>query len=490
MTHFTSYLAALGSLITILALAVDPFSQQILHYNSCARQVRGAGAVIARTNSYSAFDTNTVYYPPQLDAPMINALYTGMLSPPENASSLVFTSCITGNCTFPSAEGASYSSLAMCHGCEDISSQIRYNKTAFAWSLSSSSGVGGLRVGYAPWWPQIYGPGAYDTSTGQGTAPSQSGTFTWADIAGGLPVPAKEASQAAVSFNGLMVADTTEVARAFAFQCFLIPCVNTYLGNISLAVLQEKLVKSVDLVENRTLGANSYQIVTNQTLINGTWYECTPSNQSSKDRPAAVGNLYYPQNCVWKYGAGSHYALGYYINTLLGNQTLINPLGVIKPQSTLGSAWIQRLFQNGTANLPSVNAYTEGLANSITATIRLRGDGGSSEYARGVTLETQTCITVQWAWIALPAALLVLAVVFLAATILKTSNLAQDAVWKSSSLALLFHGLSPGLLNQHTALGQNSEMERAAKEIRPKLEHSQAGWMFVEEYHDVGREKS
>lgn len=121
----------------------------------------------------------------------------------------------------------------------------------------------------------------------------------------------------------------------------------------------------------------------------------------------------------------------------------------------------------------------EGLTNSITTTMRSRGDSPSSAYAKGTVMGMQTCVTVQWAWISLPAALLVLMLAFLSVTILQTAT--EGMIWKSSSLALLFNGLSPSLGNNYATLGRLEDMKTSAEHVRARLHRTnEVGWAFVE----------
>jgi hypothetical protein len=106
-----SYLAFFGAIITIIALAVDPFSQQVIRYTSCLQAVNGLTASVAGVNNYTAAVAATT-----IDPEMASALYVGLLNPPANASAAVSFACSTGNCTFPNARSddkATHMSLAM-----------------------------------------------------------------------------------------------------------------------------------------------------------------------------------------------------------------------------------------------------------------------------------------------------------------------------------------------------------------------------------------
>lgn len=64
--------ASIGAFVTVAALAIDPFTQQLLHYYSCSVVVPGIQATLPRTNLYDqlGFRVSTI----------INTLSVGMQS--------------------------------------------------------------------------------------------------------------------------------------------------------------------------------------------------------------------------------------------------------------------------------------------------------------------------------------------------------------------------------------------------------------------------
>ena len=165
--------------------------------------------------------------------------------------------------------------------------------------------------------------------------------------------------------------------------------------------------------------------------------------------------------------------------TLVGSN--YNSSGVVDYGTYLsGNIWIQNLYNSGSPTMDSVNEYMEGLSNSITAIIRQGDTSGNSTqgWAQGTVLGMQTCIQVQWRWISLPAVTLALVIAFMGMTVLRTGQ--SSMVWKSSSLALLFHGLSPDTRDQYGELGRVKDLDRVAKGMQATLERTDAGWAFVE----------
>lgn len=123
-------LTAVGALIAILMVAVDPFFQALLQYTDC-QQSLGENGTVARSNYFES--TGNFGYVPISETP--DAWYREIsISEPSRSvqssltaagfshASSVQPYCPTGNCTFES-----FSTVGYCSTCEDISGQLRFN---------------------------------------------------------------------------------------------------------------------------------------------------------------------------------------------------------------------------------------------------------------------------------------------------------------------------------------------------------------------------
>jgi hypothetical protein len=87
-------------------------------------------------------------------------------------------------------------------------------------------------------------------------------------------------------------------------------------------------------------------------------------------------------------------------------------------------------------------------------------------------------VHVHWPWIALPACVMASSLFFLALAMLQ-SHRYRIQVWKSSTLALLFHGLDRPV-EDAAHINDMSGMEKCAKEIRVRLGPTENnGWMLL-----------
>ena len=99
------------------------------------------------------------------------------------------------------------------------------------------------------------------------------------------------------------------------------------------------------------------------------------------------------------------------------------------------------------------------------------------------TIETHLVIHVQWAWLTLPSDLVVLALIFQIFAMVRTSR-RKTALWKSSTLALFFHGR--GVQEEvHMAEGARIDdivgMEEMAERMKVRLENTGRDWRLIEE---------
>lgn len=123
----------LGAFLTILTLLLDPFVQQLVHYNVCLEPKLNSIATIARTNFYAYYDKEALgaIWQGPYEA-IYAAINRGAVNPSDNSASYILTQCDTGNCTFSSltntpSNRATYSSVGLCSSCADISDQIQRN---------------------------------------------------------------------------------------------------------------------------------------------------------------------------------------------------------------------------------------------------------------------------------------------------------------------------------------------------------------------------
>ena len=121
-----------------------------------------------------------------------------------------------------------------------------------------------------------------------------------------------------------------------------------------------------------------------------------------------------------------------------------------------------------------LGSLMENLADRMTDALRnLYADPASDADGLGKVYTTQTYVHVSWPWLILPVGLVLASCMVLLAAIISSSR-HQTIVWKSSSLAVLFHGFAGGAGGYRHSV-YRKQMEMAAAEMEVQLAESANG---------------
>ncbi|RAR16511.1 hypothetical protein DDE83_000076 [Stemphylium lycopersici] len=125
----------------------------------------------------------------------------------------------------------------------------------------------------------------------------------------------------------------------------------------------------------------------------------------------------------------------------------------------------------------NVTHHFERMARAMTNVIR--SDANSNELVAGSAYARETYIAVHWAFLTFPLAMLVLSVVFLVATILKTSNDSHEGIgnWKTSAMPTLMYGLPKDIQERVVTTSKTSRRttNKRSSKVRIRL-HPKQGW--------------
>lgn len=487
-------LAVLGAILTIVAMAVDPFTQQVVQFYSCSTAIEGGRATVPFSNNYTAGFSAGDTYSSQLDPEMQSAMYIGLLTPPENTSAALKFECRTGNCTFPSTEdGATFLSLALESRCTDVGSNIAYS------------------VGARDFNDSVFGPETHPKVTVNATLPGfrlQLNNYSSIVMLSESQAPTDRPSHFLSHVAYLMTSSRSgyraDPQDTHAFECEFYPVVNTYSANITNGVLLEKVLNSQRMDVWPYMYGTQALLIVKRTIRGGEWHDCTgglePADENSfglsidptyyaatvltNETNVLVGTpryftpypTWWPRDCVYWLPDQTATSLQEAIANLLGNETLSYDWAL---QRARGNPWSVSLWNNGTPTLDTVQAIMDGMTQSVTARLR-QGDGVSINMgpANGTVWGLQTCVGVNWEWLALPGGLLLLTIVFLVLTITRTRS-TQVRVWKSSIFAVLFSGLDQGTRRADGPVASLKEMKAAADRATVRLEDTREGFRLV-----------
>lgn len=490
-------LTALGALITIVAISIDPFVQQLIQPADCSESLsKDIPASVPRTNYLSQQDI-----PGSLEP----ALLAGMYS----YKNLTEFNCSTGNCTFQNT----YNSLSFCSQCSDRSSEVVIDEHCSVLSFEAGNATGSFNpepcdamrtltqndVDRPRWnltttWPpfsldfykyvdaDIWGPGANPDVFSVQAERKDVRVDDWISIPQGFRFGAilgysdsaifkSDPAVPSESLSGCDDSATNDTWRCRGYgaaECMLQPCVRTYscsvvAGRINETIVDESKVDQIwgyDYTGSFTGGTDPFGLLDLECITHADRVSLV---ENGYDVDAAVRWLPYnitfdPSSNAVNAGntssASPEHLLARdclyiidrsFVNNLWGK--VLSPLlvgSVDRSANALGHNFhgteqLLHLYNSGNVSMASIDEKFANLAQALTLWIRANGDPRYSRRAEGDVLRYAVCLRVTWAWISLPATLTGLALVMLALTVATTAR-SVVPVWKLFPLAVLLRG--------------------------------------------------
>ena len=311
-----------------------------------------------------------------------------------------------------------------------------------------------------------------------------------------------------------------------AARCSLRSCVQTISTNMANGNLTETLVASVDLRNSSNTLAdrdclvrknNASAIAAGQSLNdsrgNNGWlaYYKSPGTRSanivnpynvavnvSGDNGVIGPSITLDPECVYTVSNDNVQGLSTFLFNFLNLSLPLSTAGYeYIPSLTQGGATplLNRIFLGGNLTLGSVDSNFHGIANSISAYFRRNGDSGGgeegdedggsgsavgfSEAAQGLIYTAETCITVNWSWLAYPCALAILVLAFFLGIMVESIRYRQQD-WKTSILPVLFHGLREPPTDTGEESHKHKAMEQMARKVKVQLADTSEGWKLID----------
>ncbi|KAL8852378.1 MAG: hypothetical protein Q9221_002762 [Calogaya cf. arnoldii] len=326
---------------------------------------------------------------------------------------------ISHTCSTGNCSWKGFSSLAICSQCVDITSHVEKECTN-----------GKCHLLYIPEGPTLSGLGGQINS---------STTNISSELQGIEP--------SVLRFTTLLSKKVSDPDDALAIECSLFYCIGKYAASVTDGIANQHLLAS--------WRNDSARLNTETDLILN---PPTSFSNESGDEPFRITHR-------------AALALKSFMS-----KTFTGSGGINNSGSAFSSDVMQALYD--TSNLTK---RIENLATSMTNSIRGQDDNVTGP-AYGIAWTSQTYVHVRWAWLAFPATLILLASCFLLGVILETSH-RDILVWKSSNIALLFHGRSLRLSGRNEKpVDKLSAMTSRATDIKARLVKSDAdGWKLDQE---------
>lgn len=435
-------LPALGALLTIMTLAVNPFMQQLIRID--VRDTTTEGAFLPTAIEHTSVSGDSL----SADLNMKAAAYAGFVGPLSSVYN-ISSVCPSGNCTWEPFE-----TLAVCSSCANITDQMggspdfRLNLSN-GFQLASRSAYYGAHTADQKFlnvtttkklYDSLYsGVGEYNTYT------RNNMSLIYAD-------------RGSLIIDFLVLrAPQLNLETSSAHECVLQYCVKT----ISASQLSGELIETE--VSTWTNDSESARLTADNSILT------TPIEgaNTSYDAQSTVPEYYLkPTEKIHTFTVALVAQLqmtSWFNGILQGNATYEWP----RTGAVYSNDQIQGVDTSVDGGDPGLSQLMSNVAKAMTVALR----SSSKETASGVIHRNETYIHIRWPWIALPLAIYLLVATFLALVALASRDHDQPVhVWKNSGVSALLHGFDAEPLRQKLGpLHDQSEIDRAAKAIQVRL---------------------
>ncbi|KAH7066808.1 hypothetical protein BKA63DRAFT_128162 [Paraphoma chrysanthemicola] len=414
-----------ASILTILALALDPFAQQILSFP--LRSVPMTTGPRASISTAQIYDTGVIGASTQssqknVDWAMQGAVMNGLYT----LDSPVSFTCMTANCTWPT-----FYTIGICSSCTNVTEKVN--------ATCSRGGYGGGQSCNYTF------PSRFNLSSSRWTSSGDRRVTTLKSIArAGDTGDSRNRTDWLVDTGIIRISNSISDTSTFgtyeqpeAFECRLSWCAKRYSSvNVSNGSIS-------------TPDVHSWPLTTPNKVHDGYGRRMFPFEVAAPD--------FDGPNRTFTINANDHTTLaGWLAGTFLNTSN---------QEATARALYLQ-------ADLPQTFAN---MATSMTNKIR---DGRNGTIVYGTAFREETYIHVSWPWLILPGVVVLMGVVLLGASIVLSRG-EKDGLWRNSVLAVLFTRLG-GWEQETLRVGRWSEIGDQAKSMRGRLERTgQGGLDFV-----------
>ena len=299
---------------------------------------------------------------------------------------------------------------------------------------------------------------------------------------------AKFAYLAEVYYSNETQANTGDPINNFPIgvECGLYPCIQSYKAAVKNNLLVETLTHQQYLhwpnLPGVNLDAAASPCVIDGKLIDTSaikmFYNITVDalGVETGSTPIITGLTDENSQCLYHLDRSSISAMMWFFIQIFNGDWYES---VAYTVSGTSPPWLSMIWRTGAGSFAATNRTMENIATSVTNQMRLAASNSKS--AEGQVWWSEICVEVQWRWLTLHAILVFLCFAFLILTMLSSSRYAKGKLWKSSPLALVFHGLDQPMAEKIGAAGVVEDMEDRARTIRVHWAQTDQGWRLVEQ---------
>lgn len=505
-TFWARSLASIGAIITVLAVAFDPFVQQLLAYP--VRTVPRASQA-ARIKQAAIFEVSGDY--DTIENSFTSAINAGIWA--DSSQFARNPICTTGNCTWPL-----FKSVGWCSKCEDVTSSVSISGCNFTTAKTSTrhnharnhtwynerrkipcklSLDKGRHMDLSSWgsvaWYRSPTYTVFDTSVPTDAIWAVHGITTEE-----VPFKAKSVVEN-VTFNGvenplsvfahtsLKLLEERDPSKGLMVargeQCVLSMCERKYNVTVSSGISSAIALSTNwgkigfwDLRLNESIpGSYVYQVESPKggDLVEIYW-TAKPEGMRNKSLTWNSGAFIYtnPAQSAFTFGGLWYQSIASRIQGSASAGWILNGEVVANDTNVISNTGWGRDGSSIKYSSDAVEAIsTKGLSavvDSIAASLTRLGLDQSNVTLSGSVGMSEVYIHVRWKWLALPCLLEVAGVGFLTVTIIANRQ-RKVKVWKSSVDVLLYHGLEREVLHQHPIENTVSGMQQTSQLLTVRL---------------------
>ena len=364
---------------------------------------------------------------------MKSAVYYGLFSESDPSANLKFD-CPTGNCTWPG-----FTTLAVCSSCVDLTPFLTRYCPGGVPATGDTSKCG---------WQVPQGGFLNDSSdvfSMTSRTPNNFGDMPYTNLIRLVFMGTEAQNGPPLNYN------------PWASECTLQYCLQTFNSSVVSGVISEKVTSTT--LNTSVVNVSASKSNTPVTLI------------ASDNTTYVVGegaNFGIRSWFSTLFASGSASRNASYINsTRIDDSVVVNlTVGISSGTTYFDSDIVQTFYWDYYEYSHGLEIAMADLATAMT--VAFRSFNGAVPI-RGEAFGFETYVHVRWGWIALPVLVVLLTGIFLAAAVLK-SRQSRTKLWKSSALAMLFHGLDEETRMQFARQGSLNDQKRRAREVRVQLD--------------------
>ncbi|KAL6170336.1 hypothetical protein ACJQWK_03320 [Exserohilum turcicum] len=490
-------LAALGALLIVLLLAIDTFFQQVVTFSDRRALMRNLFGTIPRVVDYEPPFTPVYQYGIEhtsedraLASKLREFFYDNGTQPVPFGNGTrpeIPLSCPTSNCAWPP-----YETLAVCSDCKDVTGALNLTyhcmNTTIDWSVNWPGPIEdvpyphGTVCGYylnatsdAPVLMSGYVVNSTDTKSAPGEAllvraVPLTNFDTKMPFFGDGSIRFKHIRNPIL--DALVVSATNGAASVYqkkppvALECLLSWCIKTLESSYDQGQYTEIVTDTYlpAASEPRKWPWDTFPTEYGLFLL----YEQNitlappPASRTSHRKTTVFSQSYHLNNNT------ACNAMNTFDDFFPSSYTAANVSAEprLRFRNYEGGPMVQELKFNPWQLPNNVTRHMERLAQTMTNVIR---SSSSMEMLHGEAFSQEKFFSIHWAWLTFPLLLLLLTLVFLVSTIIKTSKDTSTGMWKNSAMPTLIYSLPTEARSKLDPSSTSNGSFESSKKVRIKL---------------------